>query len=95
MGFPKELKHAAEITKDQRGQDVSKFLGIPLMLESYQIKPSRSFGALTSLECKNEEGEKVKLSTFSGVIADQAQRLEGLLPLLITVSKVANYYTIY
>lgn len=95
MSFPKGVPIAGEVAKAQQGEPIGNFDGVQLLLESYITKPSRSFGQVTVLECKTEDGESVRLSTFSEVVAEQIDAIKDHIPCIITPQKVSNYFTIY
>jgi len=95
MPFPKDVRDAAGVANELKGAPLEQYQGVPLMLESYEEEASAKFGQLCTMYCKTEDGEDVKLSTFSEVVASQLHRVEDHLPLIITPRKESNYYVIY
>jgi len=95
MPFDKKAQDAVEVAKGLRGVPLDEVLDTQLQLNEFTVKPSRSFGQLVNLYCQTEDGEKIKLSTFSEVVADQCEEVAAMLPLIICPKKTANYFTIF
>ena len=95
MPFPKDARSAADVAKEEMGEPLVNYDGIDLLLKSFSTEDSAKFGQLSILECETEDGTPVRISSFSGVIANQLSRVAGKLPLLIKPTKNGNYFTIY
>jgi len=95
MPFPKGVREAGDVAKELRGSPISNYDGTTLLLNSYKVTESGNFGKVIVLECEDEDGGEVKMSTFSEVVIKQVEEIGEKLPLLITPRKVSNYYTIF
>jgi len=95
MAFDKNVPYAGDVAKAGRGETIGTYEGVKLQLNSYTTKPSKSFGQISVLECRTEDGDLVRLSTFSEVVAGQLDEIKEDIPCIITPRKVSNYYTIY
>ncbi|GAJ21599.1 unnamed protein product [marine sediment metagenome] len=95
MPFPKNVKRAADVASTIRGTPLSEHEGRSLLLRSFVIKESTAYGDLVTMECETEENEKLRLYTFSQVIADQCRDMTGRLPLIIVPATKNNYMVIF
>jgi len=95
MPFPSNIPRAADVAAEERGEPISEYEGKDLLLERYETFETDKFGGGVILYCQDENGEPVKLSTFSEVVIKQLEPLKDKLPVIITPRKVSNYYVIY
>ena len=95
MGFPKEVKRPADNPDIPIVHRIDDFNGQELMLKETGIQPNEQYGNGLMLYCETDKGVKVKILTFSQVIAEQASVLEPHLPLIIKPLNNGTYYTIY
>lgn len=95
MPFPKNVRDATNVADELRGTPLAEHKDEKLMLRSYSVKTSQAYGDLTTMECETEDGVKIKLYTFSQVVADQCRDMDGKLPLIIMPRSVNNYMVIY
>lgn len=94
MPFPKDVKRIEDAAPDLVGHKIDEFVGVDLMLKSYKVDDTRTYGQVLRLSCETEDGNPVEIYTFSQVIADQVEKLSNLLPVIITPHKEADYFTL-
>ncbi len=95
MPFPDGIRSAEEIELELRGAPIQDFIGQTLCLNALSFEESTRFGWLTSMDCVTEEGESLRVASWSEVVYRQARKMADNLPVLISPRKVANYYTLY
>jgi len=95
MPFPKDVKRPSEVPDIDIMHKIEDFNGKDLMLKSTEIKENEQYGNGTILICDTEDGQEVKVLTFSQVIAEQLVALADHLPLIIRPVNTGTYYTIY
>lgn len=95
MPFPKDVPRGDDIGKELGGYPIADWAGKELLFKNYETKDVPQYGTRYVLYCETEDGDEVKLATFSDVIAEQCQQLAERLPVIITPRLKDNYYTIF
>lgn len=95
MAFDKSAREAGDIAKEGRGCPIAEVKGQTLQLNSFVEKESGSFGKITIMDCVDEDGDVLRVSTFSMVVNSQCYELSGHLPCIIHPQQVGNYFVIF
>jgi len=95
MPFPKDAKEAEDLAVSKVIQ-LSKWEGGDVCLKDYEVHETYTLGKKATLYCVTEDGQPVNLFTFSNVVIEQLEALEGELPNVIIHPKdEGTFHSIY
>lgn len=94
MPFPKDVSHAGEYVGTGDYITITDYEGQDLLLKEVHTEDSPEYGTRVHLLCETEGGEEITITTYSGVVLDQASKLAEHLPVVITPRKQGRYYTL-
>lgn len=95
MPFDKSAKRADAVAPEIRGHSLAEYVEKELQINSFELEDTRTFGSMVHIQAQLENGKEVKLYSFSGVVIEQLGQLEPYLPVIVTVTKTGDYYTIF